>query len=121
MGALLGPANRTSKVTKWGLVAHTVAMFSFVTISTAASLQIQSISYIDNREFPGFGGGFYRGPFGYQSLIVFTALSDITTIMFFLNDALAHGLLVSSVQMPVAPVCDEGRSYSSIVAALFTP
>jgi hypothetical protein len=105
MGALLNPANHTKKGTKWGFVAHTVAMFSFVTISTVASLQIQSISYVDNREFPGFGpSGFYRGPFGYQSLIVFTAISDIPSIMFFLNDCLAHGLLVSSVSESITQV-----------------
>lgn len=97
MSVLLDPTNTTKKSTKWGLVAHTIAMFSFVTISTAASLQIQSISYVDNREFPGFGNGFYRGPFGYQSLIVFTALSDTPSFMFFFNDLLAHGLLVGSL------------------------
>ena len=95
MSALLNPTNHTKNGIKWGLVAHTVAMFLFVTISTVASLQIQSLSYIDNREFPGFGDGFYRGPFGYQSLIVFTVISDIPSVMFFLNDSLAHGLLAS--------------------------
>lgn len=116
MSALFNPTNRTKKGTKWGLAIHTVAMFSFVTISIVASLQIQSISYVDNREFPGFGDGFYRGPFGYQSLIVFTAFSDIPGAMFFLNDCLAHGLLVSFVSKSVPQVFNAGRSYSSTVA-----
>ena len=95
MGALFNPANRTKGGIRWGLVAHTVAMFSFVTISTALNLDIQSFSYIDNREFPG-NGGIPPGPLGYQFLIYSKAISVVPSIMFILNQWLADGLLVSS-------------------------
>jgi hypothetical protein len=56
MAALFNPANRRREGIKWGLVSYTVVMFSFVTVFTAMNLNIQSISYIDNREFPGVEG-----------------------------------------------------------------
>ena len=43
-----GPINR-------GLISYTVIMFSLVTVATAMQLNFQSISYIDNRVFPGRG------------------------------------------------------------------
>lgn len=94
MGALLGPASRTGGVVKWGLVVHTVAMFSFLTILIALLLDIQSISYIDNREFAGASGAPWAGPLSYQLLIYDKAISVVPIIMFLLNNWLADGLLV---------------------------
>ena len=94
MGALLDPVNRKSSGIKWGLVAHTVAMFASVTVYTAMSLHLHSISYIDNREFPGIDGG-RPGPLGYQLLIISKPISVIPNAMFPLNQWLADGLLVS--------------------------
>lgn len=98
MGALLGnPCTR--KGTKWGLVVHVVAMFLFATIYTAVTLNIQSISFIDNRDFPGIGDALPPGPVGYQSLIYSKAISIVPNVMFLLNSWLADGLLVGSIQI----------------------
>lgn len=112
MSALLDPSNRTRGGTKWGLVAHTAAMFSFVTIYTAMSLDLQSISYIDNREFPA-------GPLVYQLSISTQAISIVPNVMFPLNQWLADGLLVSSALNSVAQVSEVDYSSSCIVATLF--
>ena len=93
MSALL---NGSNKRIQWPLVAHTVAMFSFVTVYTAMYLNIQSICFIDNREYPGTDGGLPPGPVGYQHLIYNKAISFVPHIMFMLNTWLADGLLVSS-------------------------
>ena len=96
MSALLNPVNRARRDVKWLLAAHVVAMFSFVTIYTAMNLNLQSISYIDNREFRG-GGMLAPGPLGYQFSIYSKAISVIPTITYLLNNWLADGLLVGSV------------------------
>jgi len=93
MIALLNPANRKMGGIKWGLVAHTFFMFSFVTIYTATNLAFQSISYIDNREFPG-GGGLDPGPLGYQFFSYSIGISVVQTVVFLLNGWLADGLLL---------------------------
>jgi hypothetical protein len=98
MGALLvSPVNYTNGRLRWGLAAHTAAMFAFVTIFTAVNLDIQSISYIDNRDYPGDDVMFPPGPLGYQFLIYSKAISVVPVVMFHLNTLLADGLLVSSV------------------------
>ena len=97
-------------------MAHSAAMFSIVTIYTAINLDLQSISYIDSREFPGVDGAFPSGPIGYQVLIYTKAISLVDTIMFILNNWLADGLLVSSVLGPASQVPNLGRPSSSIVA-----
>ena len=114
MGALLDPASRTKGGIKWGLVAHTAAMFSFVTIYTGMSLNLQSISYVDNRAFPA-------GPLVYQLSISTQAVSIVPNIMFPLNQWLADGFLVRSALNSVAQVSDVDRSSSCIVATLFMP
>ena len=73
MEALFSPCHRTRGGVRWGLVAYTVTTLSFVTIFTAMNLDIQSISYIDNREFPG-NDALPPGPLGYQYLIYSKAL-----------------------------------------------
>ena len=94
--ALFDPDNRRGGPIRWGLVSYTVAMFSLVTIGTATLLDVQSISYIDNREFPGVSGVLPPGPAGYQSFINPKATSITSNAVFVLSNWLAEGLLVSS-------------------------
>jgi hypothetical protein len=94
MSALLYPVNHKKGGIQWGHVAHTTTMFAFVTIGTALSLDLQSISYIDDRNFDG---GIAPGPLGYQLLISSDAINIVPNLMFILNQWLADGLLVSSV------------------------
>lgn len=110
MDALLSSVNHTSERLKWGLLAHTTAMFSFVTIFTAINLDIQSISYIDNRDFAGDDIMFPPGPLGYQFLIYSKAISVVPNVMFYLNTCLADGLLVSSVANSITQVSNMGCS-----------
>lgn len=91
MRALINPPGRMTSV-RWVVTAHTVAMFSIVTVNTAMSLNIQSISYIDNREFPGANGVPNPGPLGYQSFIYSKPISIAPYTMFFLNNWLVDGL-----------------------------
>lgn len=97
MSAFFNPANRPKGGIKWPLVAHTTVMFSFVTVYVGTSLHLQSISYIDNRAFPGVDGLVPPGPLGYQLLIYSTAINIVPNVMVLLNNWLADGLLVSSV------------------------
>ena len=94
MAALLDPVNRRRDGNKWGLVAYTTVMFTFVTVFTGMNLNVQSISFIDNREFPGVEGVLPPGPLGYQFFIYSKALSVVPNLMFLLNNWLADGLLV---------------------------
>ena len=81
---------------RWPYVAYTTVMFSFVTIYTAMGLDVQSISFIDNRNVPLIDGSLTSGPIGYQSLIESEAIHVVPDIIFLLNDLLSDGLLVSS-------------------------
>lgn len=103
MGTLIGSDSRTRGGIRWGLVAHAAAMFSFVTIFTATNMDLLSISYIDNRAFPGDASA-PPGPFGYQFLVYSSPINVTPYIMFFLNNWLADGLLVSSTPNSVPPV-----------------
>ena len=95
MGVLFDPANRRMGGSKWGFVVHSVAMFSFATIYIAMSINIQSISFIDNREFPGISDAIPPGPVGYQFFIHSKAIGIAPTPMILINSWLADGLLVS--------------------------
>jgi hypothetical protein len=94
--ALFNPANRRKKSVKWGLVSYTVAMFSFATVLTGMGLNIESVSRIDNRDFPGIDGMFPPGPIGYQLFTWSGVLLITPSTMFLLNYWLADGLLVGS-------------------------
>ena len=96
MSALFNPVNRTLEGIRWGLVTYTVAMFSVVTILVAMNLNVQSLCYIDNRQFPG-KDVVPPGPFGYQLFLYSNPLSIVPNFMFLLNNWLADGLLVGSV------------------------
>jgi len=93
MGVLLSSSYRTRGGVRWGLVVYTTVTFSFVTIFTALNLDIQSISYIDDREFPG-NDALPPGPLGYQYLIYSKPISIAANLMFLLNNWLADGLLL---------------------------
>ena len=96
VATLLDPANRSKEgIKRWGLIAYTVVMFSFVTVYTAMSSDILSISFIDNRQFPGVGDTLPPGPIGYEYSIYSKAISLIPNIMFLFNNWLADGLLAS--------------------------
>ena len=96
--ALLNPAYRIGgEPIKWSLVSYTVVMFSLATIQIAVGAHFQSISYIDNREFPGLVGAISPGPIGYSVFVDHEALDILSLVIFFLNAWLADGLLVSSL------------------------
>jgi len=93
-------------------------MFSVVTVYTATYLNIQSVSLIDNREFPGVDGVLPPGPLGYRWFIHSKAIFVIQTVMFLLGGWLADCLMVSSLfdAAPITQTSNTGSS-SSIVAA----
>ena len=110
MAALLDPAHRRGEDIKWWLVSHTMAMFSFVTVYTAMSLHIQSISFIDHAGQVG-----YSEPLEFQLHLRESARGLIPNVMFNLNNWLADGLLVS-VYFPVIP--QFGIPYLSLSVSL---
>ena len=98
ISALFSPTHRRGEAVKWGLVFYTLLMFSVVTIYTATYLNIQSISLIDNREFPGVEGLLPPGPLGYRWLIHSKALTGIIpNLMFLMGNWLADCLMVSTL------------------------
>ena len=96
MVSLLSPLHRRGEPIKWGLVFFTVVMFSMATVLTGMDLNIQSISHIDNRNFPGVKGKFPPGPYGYLMSIYYKPINYIPTILFIVTNWLTDGLLVSS-------------------------
>ena len=97
MTAMFHPVHRRGQGIKWGLALYTAVIFSSVTALTGIQLYIQSVSYIDNHEFPGIGSRVPPGPLGYRSFICTGVLGIIPNVMFNLNNWLASGLLVSSL------------------------
>ena len=95
--ALFDRFHRRGEPIKWGLVSYTVVMFSVATVCAGTNLHNESVSYIDNREFPGIGGVLPPGPLGYQKFVDPKAIVVVPNLMFFLNNWLADGLLVSSL------------------------
>lgn len=100
----MSPANAVRRSVKWVLVAHSVALFSFLTVTVAMDRYWASAMYIDGREFPGTDGT-PPGPVGYD-FAYFNAAPSITIYyaMFPLNQWLADGLLVCSILISVACV-----------------
>jgi hypothetical protein len=94
MGALLHPTHCAREGVRWALVAYTVTMFTFVTITVTMSLYIRFTCYVDNRGFPSTDG-LPSGPYGYQKIIYSKAIFVVPNLMFFLNNWLADGVLVS--------------------------
>ena len=99
MEALFSPNRRNQRGVKWPLVAHTVAMFSFVTVSVVTGLYVAFLVFIENREFPSASGFF-----GYNDLLTPTPIGVVSNTPFFLNGLLADGLLVWPASNPVYQV-----------------
>lgn len=114
MESLFNPTNRVGGKIKWGLVAHTAAMFTVATIGTAMGLTHQSNSYIDNRDSPG-SDELPPGPIGYKDLVYSKAISVIPNFMFLANQWLADALLVRSAPNPAARMSGTNHSSSSTV------
>ena len=120
MIALFNPVYRRGQGVKWGLVAFTLVMFSVVTVHTATDLNLLSVSYIDNREFPGVKGVLSPGPPGYRETVYFKAINIIPNLTFPLNNWLADGLLVSPMSRSLAQLYN-ASSPSFIVVMCSTP
>ena len=128
MTALLSPVCRKGESIKWGLVTYTALMFSIATVYTAMNFNIQSTSFLDNREFsvalPN-GRRLLVGPILYQTTIRRTALGGLVpNIMFSLNNWLADGLLVSFsvfTSRPHSSGCLTSAPPSSIVVTYYSP
>lgn len=103
-------------------MAHTTVMFSIVTIYNTTNLGLQSLSYIDNREFkcPGSEDG-TSGPSSYGYFTSNKPISVVPFMMFTLNYWLADGLLVSPMLSLVVQVPNVGCTSSSIAAILSMP
>lgn len=95
MIALLNPINRTGGGIKWGLVIHTVTMFSALTLNAAMNLKLSSITYIENRESPDTNSSPPPGSPGYQFFAESMEITDVVTVVFNLNSCLADGFLAS--------------------------
>jgi len=95
--ALFNPPNRRDGGIRWGIVSYTMVMFSLATVHIATKAHVLSISYIDNRDFPGVDRELYPGPFGYQAAIPYKAISIVPIASFRLSNWSADGLLVSSL------------------------
>ena len=97
MTALFDPVHRRGERTKWGLVSYTILMFSIATVLTGMGINVQSNSYINDREFPGVEDVLAPGPLGYQLFVSSDMPTIVSNSMFFLNGWLADGLLVNSL------------------------
>jgi len=91
---LVNPVHCREEGIKWWLVFYTMAMFSFVTVYTAANLHNLSMSFIDNRE-PTTSK--LSGPLEYMFHLPYMPLGILPNVVFNLNNWLADGLLVSSL------------------------
>ena len=116
MAALFNPVYRRGEGVRWGLVSYTAVMFSFVTVLTAMNLDVLSISYIDNREFPGAEDLSPPGPLGHGWLINPSALSIVPHVMLALCILLSDGLLVGLMLYSLTHVSNAGPFPSSTVA-----
>ena len=90
------------KSVKWGLAAHTAALFAFSTTRTIIDQYAISNEYVNNRDFFG-GDQFPPGPLGYDFSHFSTGpFGNIYYALFPLNQWLADGLFVSSISKSVA-------------------
>ena len=120
MIVLLSSTYRRRRGARWGLVAFATTSFLFVTINTMiGNFYIQSDSYVDNRDFPGTDE-LPPGPLGYQYLTFTSPVAVVANFMFFLNNWLADGLLVSSEPDSTFGAPHVCQSCSSIVAIFST-
>ena len=91
--ALFNPVYRKEQPVKpWWLVCYTVVMFSLASVLMGVNIDLLSIAYIDNREFPGFDGNLPSGPYGYQLFTTLGVLGVATNVMFVLSQLLRSSL-----------------------------
>lgn len=95
MAALFNPVCCREGRIKWGLVSYTAVIFSLATILTTRNLDLLSILYINNREFPGVEGVLPAGPHGHEWVIEIDAFCTVLNITSTLSTWLAGGLLVN--------------------------
>lgn len=90
---------------------------------TGMDLNVQSISHIDNRDYPGVDGLIWPGPYGYYTLIYFKPINLIPIVVFVLNNWLADGFLVGASfdARFTRPISNISPSSSSIVATWYIP
>ena len=118
---LLSSVKPFSKGVKWGLVVHTVALFSLLTVYFWIKLNLSSACYINNREYPG-GDEYFPGPIGCGGFYFeTTAVIGLFSATFPLNQWLVDGLLVSLISNAVGEVFNVGPSSSCTVAMSFIP
>ena len=97
IAALFNPVYRRGEGIKWGFVSFTVIMFSLATVQTTINLNLMSICYIDNRDYPGVEGELPPGPAGYLGTVSLEPINVIPYAAIPLNSWLADGLLVGSL------------------------
>ena len=102
MAAFFNPVHRRKEGVLWGAASYTVVIFSLVTALAAITLDILSISYIDNREFPGEGTSVPLGPFGHKLVMDPKALTVTPGVIFFWNNLLADSFLVRRLFDPTS-------------------
>ena len=103
-------------------MAYTSANFLLVTVYTAMSFNIQSVSYVDNREFFGDDSATSLEPLGHQSSAYFKVDNIARTVAYVLSHWLNNGLLVSPVSILSAQMPNGARSSRSyIVSGLCFP
>ena len=95
MTALLNPVYRRGENIKWRLVCYTMVMFSLATVLTTIKLDLESIGYIDNRNFPGATTSWTE--VGYLRSIYLKAVNIVPNVAFIASGWLADGFLVSSL------------------------
>ena len=84
---------------KWGLIAHTVALFSVATVCNAIGLFLLPVAYTNGREFPGVDD-LPSGPFGYLMLPKLVVVETISNSAIQVNQWLVDGLMVSPMLNP---------------------
>ena len=90
MWALLNPVNRTVKGVEWGLLAHTVILFSTATVLMLINLIVQFMFHTDFRG-SGSSGGFTPSIAG---VFFYSPMAPTTSLLFLFNQWLADGFLV---------------------------
>ena len=113
---LLSSVNRKREGVKWGLICYTMVMFSCATVVIGTTQNIASVSFIDNREYPGIEGVFPPGPLGYQSMICSKAPGIAPNLTTLLSYWLADGLLVCSILDPPAQESNASSSSFTVVS-----
>ena len=118
IAALFNPVYRGGERIKWGLVSYTAVAFSIVTVGTAVYLNTRSISYLNNREFPGVEGTLPPGPLAYQLFITPGAFGTVPLVSSTLNNWLADGLLVSSLSDACSLIYVSNAGSSSFIVVM---